>query len=484
MTEDMLTDEQADRAVGLLGASLTRANVVSINGLIMDKRRGGKKIGVVFVTNTLKLTGAGLDMELGSGMYGYGREDDDNGFYSLLPEITLIKTPDPAIEEGDEEDDPYPEYSTVWEVTTERLTAQLEDGTTTALTFPRVFAAVAIAHARQDGREDDAELLERWHMKAASEFEVANVAPALTKVTPRTTYWPTDKATHSLTDPDVFTEGGWPLEVGRKKGQMTINFSLAYDAGIVTTSRELDSVDREVVSAVTSLREAARRGTGEPVVSAYTIAKTMGIPNPDKEQCRDIDARMRDLMSVTCTIDFTEEAQKRKLVNPETGQLFTKAKIVRHVVPADLFEGVDENGNEYVRYRLASDPPTYEHAKLIGQVVTWPQRVERLAPLREDGTRYRRHNTDRQRAVKKAILERVYSLKNRKSHYSNVILYQTLCEATGVDPDNRSVKKRVVDFTEAYLRALQRDGVIVDFQPETEGSSHAKTGVRVFVKRG
>lgn len=307
--------------------------------------------------------------------------------------------------------------------------------------------------------------------------------PTLTRVKPETHYWATDKATRHITDIDAFDEGGILLDVGRPKGQTFIQLALQSGSSNIETSSPIDEYDRMIISAVATLKEAAKREASAPVISAYNICRTMGIQKPSTKQQRDIDQRMARLMDTTATIDFTDEAHKRNLTNPDTGLKFDRAVIRRHLIEAEVFDGTDEAGNRYVRYRLLADPPTYDHAKQIKQVAQWPQRLMELIPVRADGTEYRRISTPRQTLIKHAILERVDGLKRKKSNQSNTILYDGLCRTVSVDPKKRDAKKNVVDYAEGYLRALKNDGEITDFQPFTEGSSQRKVGVRVFVKR-
>lgn len=340
---------------------------------------------------------------------------------------------------------------------------------------------VFIGLAALDAPDSEAQLIRE--MLDQSPIHVAsNGVPPLTKIRPPIHYWPNAKDSNTLTDPDLFETGGLTLDVGRRKGQVFVYFDLTMDEGYESTGIRIDHTDRQIISAVSTLMEAARRETGEPVVSAYNICEAMGIMHPEPAKQAEIDERMSRLMSTMARIDFSEEARKRKTVNPATGIPFKSAVITRHLVEAQRFEGVDEGGNYYVRYKLLADPPTHEHAKLIGQEVTWPQRMQELPALKPDGTAYRR-SSGRQIAIKHEILARTYSLMNRKSNQSGTILYDTLCRTVGVDPKNRSAKKTVVDFAEGFLRALKAEGVIKGFQPFREGSSQKKAGVKLFVQQ-
>lgn len=475
-------DDGHERALQLISLAMESNNVVTLGGKFTTD--DGREMGVILFTLPSHLNGAGLSHMLDTGIYGYGKED--SGFYRIS-DITVWKAADAA---GDLQEDPYPGVGTVWTVgTPEPVLMTTDDGSEEAVTFTRVLSALAISCAKAEGRDEDARVVQEFYEVSAAEDGLVPKAlmrsdgPTLTKVKPRIHYWPNAKDSNTLTDPELFDAGGLTLDVGRRKGQTFINFALSMDEGAGSSSIDIDATDRQIISAVSTLKEAARRETGEPVISAYNICEAMGLKHPDAEARAEVDSRMNRLMGTVARIDFSDEARKRKLVNPETGLPYEVAIITRHLVEAQRFEGVDTGGNRYVRYRLLADPPTHEHAKAIRQEVTWPQRLNELPAVKPDGRTYKRSSTGRQLAIKHEILARTYSLRSKKSNQSDTILYDTLCRAVGVDPKNRSAKKGVVDFAEGYLRALENEGVIMDFQPFKRGSSQKKVGVRLFVQQ-
>lgn len=342
---------------------------------------------------------------------------------------------------------------------------------------------VFIGLAALDAPDSEAQLIREMLDKSP----VQEKLPALTAIRPYRHYSPNSKPTHVMTDPDAFEDGGMLLSVGRKMGQTVIEFALRAAeslGGTVSYNIEIDNYDRMIIEAVSTLREAAIRETGEPVVSAYNICEAMGIMHPEPAKQAEIDERMSKLMGVVVRIDYTEQAKQRKMVNPDTGLPLEGYVIEGHAIEAVRAEGIDNKGNRCVRYRLTSDPPTYQHAKAVHQVIDYPQRLLTLAPIREDGTTYRRTNARWQVELKRELLNRVYSMKNAKNRMSNSINYDNLCVAVGVDPSNRGTRGRVVEYTEAFLRALHDEGIIYDFQPHVRrGRSHKRTGADVFVNK-
>lgn len=307
--------------------------------------------------------------------------------------------------------------------------------------------------------------------------EQGGTLPPLTAIRPINHLVPVAKDSHYLTDPDAFS--GLKLDVGKRRGQTFITFALTAPEGTMRAidgePLQLDYTDRMIISAVASLKEAARNQTGQPVVSAYEILEEMGFSHPKPERCAEVDQRIKTLMAVGVEIDCTEELNRRGISG--------KYVIRGHLIEATAAEYTDQDGKATVRYRLTDDPPTYKHAKEINQVVVHPSRLLHLTPIKADGTEVRKASTDRQLVIRNYLLERIYSLMNRKSQISDTILYATLCEKAGVRKGNRDAKKAVADSAENYLRALKKEGVIQDFQVKRTGRQHAKESVTVIVKR-
>ena len=359
-----------------------------------------------------------------------------------------------------------------------------DEETPRVLTYGDALTWIAAESLIDAGDEDTALSLLRYMYPGASfSHEHKDEPPTLTAITPREHVWPNAKESFFLSDPEAFEPGGIPLSVGRKRGAVTNQLELFKESkgGRVMLSAPIDEVDREIISAVSTLIEAAKRGAADVVISPYNICCAMGIDNPSQKEQKDKAERTMRLATITMRLDFTEEARARKLTNPETGLPFTKAIIQRPLVPVETFTGTDEGGRDYVRFRALGLPPTYEHSDMIGHMLRWPQRLFDLKPIKENGTERIRSSGQRNATIKTQILHRVYSLKNSKSSISNTILYDPLCRSAGVDTENRSAKKRVMDFAEDYLRALLKEGEIVDFQILEEGKRHVKTGVVVIV---
>lgn len=483
VTGTTLTREQKDRALDLMNEAMNRAGVITLrNGKVTTT--DGTELGIVFFTSNTTLRGAGLDQVLG-GMYGYGR-GSDNGFY-CISDITMLKSPDP-VEPYNQDTDPDPEHDTVWEVDAERVVMTLTDGTKEAVSFTRVFASVAIAYAVEDGRKDDADLLEAWFKTSAVEdssgIELVDNIPEVDTITPHRHLIPNAKTSQVLTNPSLFDVGGTELDVGRKSGQLTIDFGLSYrdDApeAMTTLSQPIDAEDVRVIAAVVTLKNA-----GNNIISPLQIAQSMGYNKPSRELQEEIHDRVMKLRQIDGHIDWTEQAKRYHITNPDTGEEFAKAEITGHLVDANVFLGVDTSGNRYIRYQLGAEPITYQHARQIGQVVDYPQRLlMETRPVDKSGKRAKRMSRE-QTAVADVILWFVHSLKNQKNALNTTISYDQLFERAGfttedTDAGQRS-RRRMVKFVGDYLRALQQEGVILGYTVNTIGRQRKAVSVTVNV---
>lgn len=479
-----ITREQKDRALDLMNEAMNRAGVITLrNGKVTTT--DGTELGIVFFTSNTTLRGAGLDQVLG-GMYGYGR-GSDNGFY-YISDITVFKSPDP-VEPYNQDTDPDPEHDTVWKVDAERVVMTLTDGTKEAVSFTRVFASMAIAYAVEDGRKDDADLLEVWFKASAAEdvsgAGLVDNVPEVDTIAPHRHIIPNAKTSHVLTNPDLFSEGGVSLKVGgERRGQLMIDFGLSYDDDAPQALTELTApIDREdvrVIAAVVTLKNA-----GNNVISPLQIAQSMGYNKPSRELQEEIHDRVMKLRQIDGRIDWTEQAKRYHITNPDTGEEFAKAEMTGHLVDANVFLGVDTSGNRYIRYQLLADPITYQHAKEIGQVVDYPQRLlMETRPVDQNGRRAKRMSRE-QTAVADTLLWFVHVLMNPKSRMDTTISYDKLFRRAGfvtedTDAGQRS-RRRMVKFVGDYLRALQQDGVILGYTVNTIGRQRKAVSVTVNV---
>ena len=343
-----------------------------------------------------------------------------------------------------------------------------------------VLASLAITEAIETGDLDKADrLFSLFYSPAGTDQDpYQDNPPKLEAIRPTKHYVPNAKSTWALTDDRLFGPDGADLEVGKKSGQMTIGMKLWYDEdtpATIETSSSLDREDVRIIASVVTLKQAGNR-----TISPYQICEDMGIePTPANQE--ETHRRVMRLRRIDGHIDWTEQARRYGIVNPETGKPFERAEITGHLIDAMVFEGTDTQGNHYIRYMLLSDPITYRHAHEIGQVLDYPQRLRKLKPVSEEG-RTRRRITDDQARLIDTILRYVHILKNPKNRMGNTIGYDTLFEQTGIDTSTKDRRRTAVRFVDDYLRALQADGAIQGFIVNKANRSHRPESVTIIVE--
>lgn len=317
-----------------------------------------------------------------------------------------------------------------------------------------------------------------WNDEADEETQEP---PILEAIAPKKHIVPNSKPTQVLRhgkSPMLFEDGGQLLFVDSKKTTQ-IQFALWQDEeASIEVSEEIDAEDVAVIEAVTTLKHA-----GNTVITPGQIIRNMGYKQSTSALVEEIHQRVLRLMSIKGRIDWTQQAHKLHKVNPDTGEPYDHAEIIGNLLSMTVFDGTDVKGNRDIRYKVASDPITYEHARLVNQVVVYPPELVELAPINEDGAELKRVNRDQKKLVR-AVLWYVFSLKSQKNRMNNYVTYEALFDYEGYEPGSDSARKRAVKFVQAYLRALQCAGVIYAFTPEIERSRRRKQlGVTIHVEK-
>ena len=304
--------------------------------------------------------------------------------------------------------------------------------------------------------------------------------PQLEAIAPIRHYEPNAKTTLVLTNPSLFNNS---REIVVSKGgqlPLPINFGLSWAGGEppanITTTKPIDRVDVQIIASVVSLKLA-----GNTTISPWQICRAMGIEKPTAEQQAETHSRFMKLRNVDGNIDWTEQARRWKITNPETGRPFTRAELKGHLIDANVFEGEDEGGNSYIRYQLLADPLTYQHAHLTNQVLNYPQRLKELKPIDQDGKRRKRVTGD-QVVLRNEILSWVYRVKG-KNNMRPTIDYDTLFTTAEIDASTADRRRTAVTFTNDYLRALQAEGIIEGFSVNAPGRSHKPKSVTLYVEK-
>lgn len=324
--------------------------------------------------------------------------------------------------------------------------------------------------------EDFATLAER--LGYAGE-DNADDMPTLEAIAPSKHIVPNSKVTQVLREGKsalLFDRGGNPLRVDKKNTQ--IQFALWHDEeAALEVSEDIDAEDVNVIEAVTTLKHA-----GNTAITPEQIIRNMGY-KPTPELVEEVHGRVLRLMSIKGRIDCTEQLKRWHITNPDTGEQYDHGELVGNLLSMTVFDGTDVKGNRDIRYKVASDPITYEHARLVHQVIEYPPELLDLAPIDEDKKEKKRVSRD-QKKLERAILWYVFSLKSSKNRMSNYVTYEALFDYEGYRPGSDTARKRAIKFVHAYLRALVKAGVIYAFVPKIEQSRrHRQLGVTLVVEK-
>lgn len=334
-------------------------------------------------------------------------------------------------------------------------------------------------------------------IRGHKDTEEALSVPVPEALKPNTHYSPVAKSTWALTHTRIGEAG--PLKVGaNKRGQqMLIDFAMAWDetavaeasgAGVAlfdASGKPIEELSREQVEVIAAVATLMERGN--TTITPFQICEVVGW-DTSREQQLHVDSLMMELRAVDSRIDWTAQARAYHINNPDTGLPFVKAEIIGHLIEAQAFRGIDTSGTPYIRYKLTAEPPTYKHAKMVGQVVAYPQRLRALKPLHEDGTRTGRM-TSEQVTASGWLLDYVYRLKHPRNTLSPTLTYDTIFHETGLfagggsKEAERKRRQRAVNFVNDYLRALQAEGIIEGYVVETEGRGGRSRAVTIAVKQ-
>lgn len=311
----------------------------------------------------------------------------------------------------------------------------------------------------------------RWYHFSPEEKNMPEL-PKQDLVALRRQYVPITKAAHSIKEPSLFDAGGALLDVASRQEKrrgldITTHIAFSYDDEDVQLSRPLDAYDNDVQGGLATLWEAGAR--------TFTVAQLhSGIGHdkrPGKKALAELERRLDNQRRIMAKIDYTQEARGRALeLDGEAVKLF---KLEGHLAELRKLEIESINGKVVTGYQFLEQPILYQHAKALGQIASYPQRLLKAG---------RGSDTQANMTVKRAILERVAILKNKKRRQiDNRMRYATLYEMAGIDPTDRDRRNRMNDYVLSVLDDLKSRGEVTGYQEYTEGARKVRAGVEIYV---
>ena len=271
----------------------------------------------------------------------------------------------------------------------------------------------------------------------------------------RKQYTPITKLANKLTVPALFDIGGVSLDVASKREKRSgkrieTHVSLSHDEPEnIKYSRPLTSFDYELQGALATLW-----ANGSRAFTPADVPRAMGHEKPTPKQLAEIAEAMEVQFRVTTYIDFTDELRGRSA--KVDGEEIKSAKLKGHLFEAQGTEIETVNGRVINGYTWTRAPLLYQYAAAVGQLVSYPQRLLKTIGKGSD--------TMPRMAMKKAVIARVYQLKNPHSTISDRLLIKELLERAGIDYEDRKARKSMCDYLMTVLDDLVTEGEIDGYE--------------------
>ena len=328
----------------------------------------------------------------------------------------------------------------------------------------------------EKGIKDSQRILSRVEKKLSANKKKAKSAPAVEKAIvtrAREFFAPADKIYHSLFDPSktptFYDKLKVIVEVGQKGGKpvktfVSINVDKLQD---VTFSKGVmvDPFNRAIHNIAVSLYAA-----GNKHITPRMIYEAMNgyqrKHKPPEQLYEAIMESMRKLMLTSIKIDATEEAEKLGL---------NVLRLENYLLPVNI-TAVAINGQEVEAFTFMDEPPLYTYASKKKQI----SRCD-IGLLAADISM-----TPENIVIRDYLLERVTSMKSKKSKLLNVIRYDTLYEYLELTaPNENALRQRKSDVrtkVRTILNAWSTAGFIEGYEEELENRTAAKIRITVAEK--
>lgn len=261
------------------------------------------------------------------------------------------------------------------------------------------------------------------------------------------------------------------VAVGKKKGKdvntaVAINFSELKGVQF-SNNYMLDPFARAVHNAMLSIYCAGNKGCSIAQLYRVMYGNTDTRHVPDGAGLKQLEEAVEKLRHTDVMINATDESEV-------LGYKFQRVRIKNYVMPVKMVEVVI-NGKKADGFVFLDQPPLYEYARQKGQVNTFD---------------IKNFNVPISAGEDKAVLtnylsERLQGIRNKKSKMSDVILYDTLYSRLQLDAPTeatlRAKKRDVRKKVKAILDSWKKEGIISDYEEETEKPSNRIRSVKILL---
>ena len=296
-------------------------------------------------------------------------------------------------------------------------------------------------------------------------------------VLPKNYIMPNNALINHLQDRPAINAGEHDLTVANKKKnrqEITVVVQIDYDekeTGIKLTTPKMTEYERQVTNAICTLW---RYGDDSHILTSDMIYRTMTGQGSDgkatKGQKSAITRFMHKWEGVKITLDFTDEAKKRKYeINgkPVDGY-YRKRRFLEFDDTIVIAGGEKMTGWQFIR-----KPVILEYSEMSKQVLPVQSEMLNIKKIRQGKvtTESVSNNEDRI-AVKGYLVRQIAIMKDRKYkkvEWQSVILFDTVFEKTGLQDADRDKRSKMFTYIKQCLDYWKADGKIANYSIIKDG---------------
>lgn len=310
-----------------------------------------------------------------------------------------------------------------------------------------------------------------------------NILPILQSKLPEWHTMPIQKLASELQH-DIINGGAIDLIVAGKgkKSEITSYVLATYDQpeAITMTGKPYTEFDRQVQDAVSSLWEYGHKShivTPDMVARAMTHKTNTEKVSPQFKGA--VTKSIEKMWAIRIELDASEEIKKRKIL--QAGKPVDKLIYNGNLLALEKIE-IGAGGKTVKGYHILREPILLSYAKMTKQLATVDARLLDIKEVDKKGnvTTVSIKSNEARVAVNGYLLRRIAVMKNdrtnKKTKQSNIILFDTLFEETGIPQDSnaRRIKDytfqvldyfKAMDYIKGYTKRKNRksfDAVIID----------------------
>lgn len=230
-----------------------------------------------------------------------------------------------------------------------------------------------------------------------------------------------------------------------KKNEVTSYTIVTYEdtSSITMTGKPYTEYDRQVHDAVCSLWEYGHQDklmTSDMIFRAMTHNTKTNDPSP--QQIGAVTKSIEKMRRIHVKVDATTEMKKLKVLL--NGEPVTSCKFNEFLLSLRELE-VTTGGKTVIAYKLLGEPVLLTYARMTKQLATVSAELLDIKEIKDGkATNASISNSEKRIAVKGYLLRRVAVMKadkkNKSQKQSNIILFDSLFEETGIQNNSRTAR--------------------------------------------